>query len=112
MVRHWVSVMVEGTGERGERGQEGRQHNAIFYVDDGMVSSPDPRCIQGVFSTLVGLFDRTSLRTNVGKTVGMVCRPCQAAGTQLEVAYGIWMTGEVPLYHEWQRGRVQCKECG
>ena len=34
-----------------------------------------------IFSTLVGLFDRVGLRNNVRKTVGMVCRPCQATGT-------------------------------
>ena len=52
------------------------------------------------------------LRTNLGKTVGMVYRLCQAAGTQSEVAYGRRMTGEGPSYQEHQRGRVHCKECG
>ena len=41
VVRHWVSVMVEGAEERGKRGQEGRHHNALFYADDGMVASSD-----------------------------------------------------------------------
>ena len=41
VVRHWVSVMVEGAEERGERGQEGRHQNALFYADDGMVASSD-----------------------------------------------------------------------
>ena len=58
--------------ERGERGQEGRHQNALFYADNGMVASSDPRWLQGAFSTLVGLFDRVGLRNNVGKTVGMV----------------------------------------
>ena len=42
------------------------------------------------------LFDRVGLRTNVGKTVGMVCRTYWAAGTQSKVAYGKNMTGEGP----------------
>ena len=29
------------------------------------------------FTALVGLFDRVGLRTNAGKTVSMVCHPCQ-----------------------------------
>ena len=37
-----------------------------------MVASLDPRWLQSAFSTLVGLFDRVGMRTNVGKTVGMV----------------------------------------
>ena len=100
MVRHWVAVMVEGYEERGECGQEGRHQIALFYADYGMVTLSDPRCLQGAFSTLVGLFDSFGLRTNVGKTVGMVCRPCQAAGTQSEAPYGKNMTGYGPYYRE------------
>ena len=77
-----------------------------------MVALSDPRLPQGAFITLVGLFDRVGLRTNSGKTVGMVCRPCQAVGTQLEAAYGRRMTGEGPSYRERHKGRVQCRECG
>ena len=100
VMRHWVSVIVEGVKERGKRGKEGRHQNALFYADDGMVASLDLLWIQGEFITLVGLFDRVSLRTNVGKTAGMVFFPCQAAGTQSEVAYGRRMTGEGPSYRE------------
>ena len=111
MVRHWGTVMVEGVEERGERGQEGRHQNALFYADDVMVASSDPRWLQGAFSNLVGLFDRVGLRTNVGKTVGMVCHPCQAAGTQLEASYRRQITGEGPSYQEQQKGRVHRREC-
>ena len=65
-----------------------------------MVTSLEPRWLQGAFSTLVGVFDRVGLKINVGNTVGMVFRPCQAAGTQSEAEYGIRMMGEVPLYRE------------
>ena len=75
VVRHWVTVIVEGAEERGEHGQEGRHQADLFYADDGMVASPETRLIQGEFSTLVGLFDRMGLQNNVSKKVGMVCRP-------------------------------------
>ena len=81
VVGHWVSVMVEVTEEWGKCGKEGRHQNALFYADNGMVALLEPLCIQGEFSTLVDLFDRVRLQTNARKTVGMVCRPCQAAGT-------------------------------
>ena len=93
VVRHWVALMVEGAEEQGERGQEGRHHNSLFYADDGMVLLSDPRWIQGAFSTLVGLFDRVGLRRNFGKAVSMVF-----SQTQSEVAYGRQMTGEGPSY--------------
>ena len=102
VVRHWVMVMlmvmVEGVEDQGESGQEGRHQYALFYADNGMVASSDPRWIQGEFNTLVGLFDMVGLRTNVRKTVGMVCRPCQATGNQSEAAYGRQITGEGPTY--------------
>ena len=93
-------VAVEGAEERGERGQEGMHHNDLFYADNGMVALSEQRWLQGAFNTLVGLFYRVGLRTNVRKTVGMVCRQCQAAGTQLEVAYGRQMMGEGSSYRE------------
>ena len=77
-----------------------------------MIASSDPRWIQGAFDTLVGLFDRLVLRTNVGKTVSMVCRPCQAVGNQSYTVYGRRITGEGPTYRERQKGRVHCKGRG
>ena len=65
VLRHWVTVMVEGAEERGKCGQEGRYHNHLFYADDGMVASLEPRWLQGAFSNLVGMFDRMGLWTNV-----------------------------------------------
>ena len=107
-----MTVIIAGVEERGERGKEGRHQAALFYADDGMVASSDPRWLQGAFNTLVGLFDRVVLRTNARKTVGTVCRHFQAAGNQSEAAYGRRITGEGPTYREPQKGRVCCRECG
>ena len=76
-----------------------------------MVTLLDLRWLQEAFSTLVGLFDRVGLRTNVRKTVRMICCMCQAEGTQSEAVYGRKIMVEGPSYREQQRGRVQCKEC-
>ena len=76
-----------------------------------MVTLSDLQWIQGYFSTLVGLFDRVVLNTNIRKAVGMVFHPCQAAGTHLEAAYGRRMAGAGTSYQERKRGRVLCKEC-
>ena len=38
VVRHWLTVMLEGAEEWGVRGQEGRHHNALLFVDNGMVA--------------------------------------------------------------------------
>ena len=112
VLQNWVTVMTESAEERGGRGQEGRHQNLLFYVDDGMVALSDLRWFQGDFSTLVGLFGKVGLNNNVGKIVGMVCRPCQVVETQLEAAYGRRMTGVGNSYRERQQGQIQCKECG
>ena len=104
VVRHWVTVVIAGAEERSERGQEGRNQSALFYVDNGMVVYSDPRWIQDVFNTLVGLFDSVDLWTHVRKTVSMVCRTFQAAGNQPEAAYERRITGEDPTYRERQKG--------
>ena len=112
VVLHWVALAMAENEKRGERGNEGRHQAALFYVDDGMVAFSDPRWLQWAFDTLVSLFERVGLWTNVGKTVRMVFRPCQAVGIQLEAAYGRRMMGEVPTYRKRQKGRVQCGNCG
>ena len=85
----------------------------MFYADDGMVASSDPAWLQGTFNALVGLFGRVGLQKNVGKTVSMVCHPCQVgAGNRKVEAYGRRITGEGRSYAERQRERVECGECG
>ena len=96
-------MVIVSKEERGERGQEGRHQDSLFYADGGMVSLSDPRWLQVAFNTLIGLFNRLGLRTNSRKTVCMVCRPCQELGNQLEEEYRRQITGEVPTYRERQK---------
>ena len=98
VVRHWVTGVILGAEKRGERGKKGRHRATLLYADDGMVASSEPRWLQGAFNTLVGLFDRVVLRTNVRNTVGMVYCPCQAAENLSKAAYGRRITGEGPTY--------------
>ena len=64
-----------------------------------MFVSSEPAWIQGTFTALVGIFDRVGLMTNVGKTVRMVCQPCQTgAGNRTEEAYKRSITGEWRSY--------------
>ena len=65
----------------------------FFYRDNGLISLTHPKCLQGEFDTLTGIFDRVGLLTNVRKEVSMICRPCHVSGNQLEEAYEHRMTG-------------------
>ena len=112
VVRHWVTMSMDNTEKRGERGEEGRHQAALFYADNGMVASSNPRWLQWAFNALVSLFERVGLQKNVGKTVSMVCKPCQAEGNKTEAAYGRKMKGKGTTYQERQKERVECVECG
>ena len=112
VVRHWVTLLVKEAEAWGGRGGEGRHQAALFFTDDGVVASSDPRWLQWAFTTLVGLFDRVGLKTNTGKTFSMTYRLCTAAGNQSEDAYGRKMTGEGLTFRERKREQVECKDCG
>ena len=111
VVRHWVTSVIAEAETRGDLGKEGRHQAALFYADNGMFASSDPGWLHGALKTLVGLFDRMGLQTNAGKTVGMVCHPCQAARNLTTEAYGRRVTGVGPTYRERLKGQVACGEC-
>ena len=72
-----------------------------------------PQWLQGAFSSLVDIFDRVGLLTNVDKTVSMACQPCRAgSGNKTTDGYRRRVTGEGISYRERQRERVPCVECG
>ena len=111
VVQNWVKEMVEGAGRQVGRRQDGRHQNSLLYTDDSMVAFSDLGWLQGVFSTLIGILNRVGLNKKFWNTIGIICRLCQAAGTQAEAAYKQRMTGAWPLYWERQHVRVQCMEC-
>ena len=67
VVRQWLNLATQEAERRGERGREGRHQAALFYADDGMIASSDPRWLQWAFTVLVRLFDRVGLKTNQRK---------------------------------------------
>ena len=85
---------------------------ALFYDNNGMVSSTDLGWLQPEFDTLTGIFDWVGLRTHVHRTVGMVCRPLRAAGVKEDKAYTWRMTGRGRRFKERQGERVLRPECG
>ena len=58
-----------------------------FCADDGLLAYTRTGWLQGMFDFLMRLFDQVVLRTNIGKTVGMVCKPFCAVVHHLEEAY-------------------------
>ena len=76
----------------------------FFHTNYGLVVYINPDWPQGAFKTLIGLFNRVGLHTNLGKTFGMLYRPRHAVGTQLKKAYEQQIMGEGLPY--WSRHRI------
>ena len=53
VVRHWVTMALDEADKIGERGKEGRHQAALFYADDSMVASSNPRWLQWSFNARV-----------------------------------------------------------
>ena len=59
----------------------------FFYAGNRLVECTDPGWIQSVFGMLTGLFEQVGIRTNIRKTVGVVCRPFRESGLQADKVY-------------------------
>ena len=92
-------------------GEEIRLFLAAFYADDGLVQSRDPARLQASLDTLVSLFERVGLRTNVLKTKTMVCIPGRIRTCQSQETYTERMEGHAEV-GKWKALRVGCDVCG
>ena len=108
--------MIRASKDRQWRMEEGHTRLKVkalfFYTDGRMVASIDPGWLNNAFNTLTGIYDQVELRTNVKKTVGMVCHPCRAVRVRPDEAYIRQMTWGGRRYKERQLERVKCLECG
>ena len=82
VVSHWILFVEGGAGRQYGWGREVIHSDAFFYADNRLVASTDPVWLQGVFDTLIRLFDRVGIWKNLWKTVGMLCLPYRAVGDQ------------------------------
>ena len=68
--------------------------------------------MQAALTTMVRMFERVGLQTNLNKTKGVICTPGFIWGQQGAEAYKRKATGEGPTFRESNRTRVRCEECG
>ena len=94
-IRHYVMVLGryhDGTGQE-VLGTIIQALLELFYVNDGLVASPESARLHKVFDALMGLFNIVCLRSNERKTVSMACRPCHIPQTWSTEAYIRKVTG-------------------
>ena len=83
----------------------------FFSADDRLVASTDLGCLYLAFAMLTGLFYWVVLQTNVYNTMGIVLRPCWAAGVREEKAYTWRMKEGRRILNKRQRELVIYLEC-
>ena len=66
---------------------------AFFCTNDGLLTSLWTAHLQVVINVLTGMFDMVGIKTNVKKTVDMVCQTYQMASEHLEVTNERRMAG-------------------
>ena len=94
VIQHWETV-VEGEDKVPEGFRRSVNNLAtLFYVDNGILASPQLDRIQEALDFLMILFDQVCMRINVNNMVGMVCQPCCNTVRKYEVAYTRRMKGE------------------
>ncbi len=75
IVREWLCQTLDKDIVCDGIGDQGAKILVAFYVDDGLIASRDPLCLQKLFNILIGLFERIGLFTHASKMKVMVCIP-------------------------------------
>ena len=68
------NIIVDAVLRRWKEDEEYGQSLALFYADDGLLDSDDPRKLQLDLDIIIKLFEKVGLRTNEEKTKFMVFR--------------------------------------
>ena len=117
-LQHWVAVATEkedmvnpGAASTEGFGRDVKRLESYSYAKYGLITSMRATGLQRVFDTLMELFDRVGLRTNVAKTVSMACQIFRVLGVHSSEAYRLWMTGEGQTYRNQLHQRVQFPDC-
>jgi hypothetical protein len=84
---------------------------AIFYVENAYLATRDPDFLQVALNSLVSLFKRVGLETNVKKMQTMICTPSQIT-TQLSTdSYRCRHGYGTHMREQWDARTVECRQC-
>ena len=84
----------------------------MFYVNDGLIGSQEPDCLQWPLNALIGLFRRVVLMANIVKSRTMTCQSGAIRTGMSEEGFNWRSTGDGATYRERFRRRIPCKDCG
>ena len=90
-----------GMGGRGEQ-------DIMFYANNGCIAGRNPIWVQGTLMTLVQMFERVGIDTNMGKTKFMTCPPGFIWSQQGKEAYKRRVKGKGATFWGRNQTRVSC----
>ena len=112
VVRYWLSMVSTAAIANHGLGIEVCNKLALFYADDGLVASRDPRWLQPAFEQLMTIFARVGPEANTTITKAMICVPGHIGVHLPTAAYKRRMEGVGDTRDERIRRRVECPQCG
>ena len=112
VVRHWLTLVIDDNGAVVTGlGPTVEDKLALFYADDGLVSSVQHEWLQQALQVLVELFTRIGLQTNTRKTQQMTCFPPTLTTRLSDAGYTRRITGTGLTYRDRQRQKINCPRC-
>jgi hypothetical protein len=86
-------------------------HTAILYADDGLLTGTTRENIQQYLDTIVELFERIGLKTNVDKTKSLIGRAEIHHHRICSPVYSRLFGGDAPSYMEYTTQIINCTLC-
>ena len=83
----------------------------LLYVENGVVGSRYPECIQGTLNVIIGLFLQHGLVTNDAKSKSITCQLGTLQAKMSEEAMRRQCTGRGATYQDRLRRRILCQDC-
>ena len=87
------------------------EHRICFYADDIRVAGQDLVWLQTALTTMVRMFERFGLQTNLNNTKAVIFTTGFIWGQQGAEAYKLRATGEGSTFRERNKTRLSCEEC-
>ena len=99
VLRNWVTVVIAGAEERGERGKEGRHQAALFYAENGKVALSDPNWIRVHSTPWLACLIGWACRLMLGRQSAWSTAPARRRGISRRGRTGGGSWGRAP--HKW-----------
>jgi hypothetical protein len=111
IVRYWTAEVLQDQYPAINGDPGWLEILALFYADDGLLTSQEAQKVQLSTDFLVEMFCKVNLEANIKKLKTMVCLPNSVQGHISGPAYDRRILCEGETYKARKRRRIQCPRC-